>query len=274
MGSADGGYTLAIAARAAAEAAERPDPVTVTAHYLAPARAGPVTVEARAIRRGNRFATVAATLASAERPLLALLGTFAELGGYDGPERVEGAPPTLPPPEECVLVVPTEMFPPPFMGRVELRVDSADDVFGGVAGPPGSAGAFASPRPRWWTRSACWWRWMPSRRRCCAPACLSAGYRPRADGLRACPPQLGLAALCLHHSVHHRRLLGGGRRGVARYREAGGAVPPAGAAPQGVRACPAGEPAQHHASGRNGERRPGGDRGSRCTAGRSRRGRA
>lgn len=146
MGSADGGYTLAIAARAAAEAAGRPDPVTVTAHYLAPARPGRVMVEASVIRRGGRFTTVAATLASAEgRPLLALLGTFAELGGYDGPERVEASPPPLPPPEACVQVVPTDTFPPPFMGRVELRLDPADDVFGGVAGPPRVRGWFRFP---------------------------------------------------------------------------------------------------------------------------------
>ncbi len=144
-GNADGGYTLAIAARAAGEAAGRPDPVTVTAHYLAPGRPGPVTIEARVIRRGSRFVTVAATLASAQRPLLALLGTFAELGGYAGPERVEASPPPLPPPEECVLVAPTETFPPPFMGRVELRLDPADDVFSGVSGPPRVRGWFRFP---------------------------------------------------------------------------------------------------------------------------------
>jgi len=145
MGNADGGYTLAIAARAAAAAAQRPDPVTVTAHYLAPGRPGPVTVEARVIRRGRRFATVAATLASAEQPLLALLGTFGELGGYEGPERVEAAPPPLPAPEDCVLVVPTETFPPPFMGRVELRLDPGEDVFGGAVGPPRVSGWFRFP---------------------------------------------------------------------------------------------------------------------------------
>lgn len=145
MGNADGGYTLAIAARAAAEAAGRPDPVTVTGHYLAPARVGPVTVKAEVIRRGGRFTTVAATLASQERPLLAFLGTFGELGRYEGPERVDAAPPALPPPEECVLVEPTETFPPPFMGRVELRLDPGDDVFGGSAGPPRVAGWFGFP---------------------------------------------------------------------------------------------------------------------------------
>jgi acyl-CoA thioesterase len=145
MGNADGGYTLAIAARAAGEAAERPDPVTVTAHYLAPARPGPVTVEARVIRRGNRFATVAATLSATEQPLLALLGTFAELGEYDGPERVDAEPPLLPPPEECVLVVPTDTFPPPFMGRVELRLHPEETPFGGAGGPPRVSGWFRFP---------------------------------------------------------------------------------------------------------------------------------
>ena len=142
MGNADGGYTLAIAARAAAEAAGRPDPVTVTAHYLAPGRPGPVHVEATVVRRGGRFSTVAATLASAGRPLLALLGTFAELGGYDGPERVEASPPPLPPPEESVQVMPTDTFPPPFMGRVELRLHPEMGDLTNVPGAPRVSGWF------------------------------------------------------------------------------------------------------------------------------------
>lgn len=145
MGNADGGYTMAIAARAAVEAVGRPDPVTVTAHYLAPARTGPVTVEARVLRRGGRFSTADALLSSAERPLLALLGTFGELGGYQGPERVEALPPALPPPEECRQVVPGDGFPPPFMGRVDLRLDPADDVFGDSVGPPRVSGWFRFP---------------------------------------------------------------------------------------------------------------------------------
>lgn len=144
-GNADGGYLLAIAARAAGEAAERPDPVTVTAHFLAPGRPGPVTIEVRIIRRGGRFVTVTAVLASADRPLLALLGTFGELGGYVGPERVEAAPPPLPPPEECALVVPSETFPPPFMGRVELRLDPGEAGFGAASGPPRVSGWFRFP---------------------------------------------------------------------------------------------------------------------------------
>lgn len=144
-GNADGGYTLAIAARAAAEAAGRPDPVTITAHYLSPGRPGPVTIEAQVIRRGRRFATVQATLQSAEGPVLALLGSFAELGPYSGPERVEAGPPDLPPPEDCLLVEATDTFPPPFMGRVELRLHPDEVPFAAAVGPPRVSGWFRFP---------------------------------------------------------------------------------------------------------------------------------
>jgi acyl-CoA thioesterase len=141
-GIADGGYVLAIAARAAAEAAERPDPVTVTAHFLSPGRPGPVAVEARVLRRGRRFTTVQAVLASAGRPVLAILGTFSELGAPSGPERIAAAPPDLPPPEECLLLEPTATYPPPFMGRVELRVHPEFLTRGG---PPVVRGWFRFP---------------------------------------------------------------------------------------------------------------------------------
>jgi acyl-CoA thioesterase len=144
-GNADGGYLLSLAARAAAEAAGRPDPVTVTAHYLAPGRAGPVGIEARVLRRGRRFATVAAELESAEGPVIAILGTFGELGGYCGPERVEGLPPDLPAPEHCVLLEPSDTFPPPFMGRVELRLHPDEAVVASAVGPPRVSGWFRFP---------------------------------------------------------------------------------------------------------------------------------
>jgi acyl-CoA thioesterase len=144
-GNADGGYVLAIAARAAAEAAGRPDPVTVTAHFLSPGLPGPVTIEARLVRAGRRFATVEAVLASADRPVLALLGTFAEPGTRGGPERIEAAPPDLPEPEDCILLEPTDGYPPPFMGRVELRMHPRDLGPAGAPGPPTVQGWFRFP---------------------------------------------------------------------------------------------------------------------------------
>lgn len=135
-GNANGGYLMAIAARAMAEAAGRPDPVTLTAHFLSPGKPGPVTVDATTLREGKRFAAVRAVLSDADRPLLALLGSFADstASSRDGPERVDAQPPSLPPPEECFEMPSSDTFPPPFMGQVELRLHPDDAaVFEGGA---------------------------------------------------------------------------------------------------------------------------------------------
>jgi acyl-CoA thioesterase len=130
VGNVNGGYLLAMAARAAGEAAGRPTPITATGHFLAPGKPGPVTVTPRVLKEGRRLSTVSATL-TADRPLVALLGTFGE-PGVPGAlfERVQSVPPDLPPPEECILVEPTETFPPPFVGRIELRLHPEHQEFG------------------------------------------------------------------------------------------------------------------------------------------------
>jgi acyl-coenzyme A thioesterase PaaI-like protein len=128
-GNANGGYLLAIVARALVAATGRPDPVTVTAHYLSPGPPGDAHVITRVLKEGRRFTTGFATMASGTRPLLAALCTLGDLAQAQGPELVEGAPPELPAPEECVPLEPTDTFPPPFMGHVELRLHPEDAAF-------------------------------------------------------------------------------------------------------------------------------------------------
>lgn len=135
-GNTHGGYLMAIAARASAEAAGRPDPVTVTGHFLGPGRPGPVTIEVRVLRSGRRFATVSAVVTAGGRTLLATLGTFTTLGDGGGPERIEAAPPDLPPPDRCIRMEPTDSFPPPFMAQVDLRIHPEDARFEVSPGPP------------------------------------------------------------------------------------------------------------------------------------------
>lgn len=95
-GNANGGYLLAIATRAALEATGRRDPVSVTAHFLAPAPPGPVTITTRVLKEGRRFATASATLASPERPLVAILGSFGDLEPGVATERLESGPQSFP----------------------------------------------------------------------------------------------------------------------------------------------------------------------------------
>ncbi len=98
-GNANGGYMLAIAARAMAAATGRPDPVTITAHYLAPGRAGAVSVDVDVVKQGKRFSVATAAMHADGRRLLQVLGTFVNLAqAASGVERIESAPPDLPPP--------------------------------------------------------------------------------------------------------------------------------------------------------------------------------
>ena len=128
-GNANGGYLVAIAARALVAATGRPDPVTVTAHYLSPGKPGPVDITTEVVKSGKRFATGTAMLWADDRPLLAVLGTFGDLTEDPGGLLVDGSPPDLPPVEECVPIVAGDTFPPPFMAHVELRLHPDDAGF-------------------------------------------------------------------------------------------------------------------------------------------------
>jgi acyl-CoA thioesterase len=144
-GNANGGYLLAVTARAMSAAIGRPDPVTVTAHYLAPGRPGQASVSVEVIKQGRTFGTATATLEKDDRPLLRVLGTFGELTDNGGLQLVDLDPPSMPPPEGCIPVDATETFPPPFMAKVELRLHPDDATFRG-GNPSGHA------RMRGWLR--------------------------------------------------------------------------------------------------------------------------
>lgn len=70
---------------------------------------------------------------------------FGDLSTTAGPERIDAAPPDLPPPEQCVAVHPSDGFAPPFMSRVELCLHPEDAGF--RAGSPSGV-----PRIRGWFR--------------------------------------------------------------------------------------------------------------------------
>ena len=128
-GNANGGYLLAIAARAVTAATGRPDPVTITGHFLAPGHAGPATVAVDVIRRGARHATATFTMTAEERTLLVGVATTTDLAAASGPTLVDATHPDLPSPDECAPLEPGDPLPPPFVGRVEIRLHPDDVPF-------------------------------------------------------------------------------------------------------------------------------------------------
>lgn len=145
-GVSNGGYLMSIVARAVSGATGCPDPVTLTAHYLAPVAHGPASVEVTVLRRGRRFSTATATLTFGDRLAMVVLATFGDHTEADpaAPELYLAAPPDLPAPDGMRRVVPGDPMPPPVMARVELlpHPDDARFLDGQRSGTPRIRGWF------------------------------------------------------------------------------------------------------------------------------------
>lgn len=128
FGIANGGYLMAIAARAMSEQAKGRELISINAHFTNPGTPGPVEVAVEAIKSGGSFTTLTAVVRG-ERPLITATASFAE------PKRavpetviIHASAPDLPPPDQCVRAVPssTGPLPPPFMDKVRVMIHPDD----------------------------------------------------------------------------------------------------------------------------------------------------
>ena len=99
-GKPNGGYLLAILARAATEATDRPHPLSVSGHFLRPPDGGAAEVRVEAVKTGRTVATVRSTLWQHGKPCLDSLITVGELDGAPVDYAAEPMP-ILPTPDEC-----------------------------------------------------------------------------------------------------------------------------------------------------------------------------
>jgi hypothetical protein len=98
----NGGYLLAMAARAMRDPVRHPDPVTITAHFLAPPQPGEIDIEVEVVRTGRRHSTVQGRMVQDGRETLRAIATFGDLDAADGPTRVDRPRPPLPRFEDCI----------------------------------------------------------------------------------------------------------------------------------------------------------------------------
>lgn len=133
-GVANGGYLLALAAKAAVIATNREDPISVTAHYLGPGRSGTdIELATHVLKSGRQFGTARVDVTTDGSPTIAVLATC----GTAPDDGTHVGPPDLPAPEDCPLVVPGDPLPPPMTGQIETRIHP-DDAFM-IRGPSGHA---------------------------------------------------------------------------------------------------------------------------------------
>ena len=145
-GNANGGYLLALAANGLRTIAGRPDPVTVTGHFLAPGVPGPAEVHGEIVKAGKRFTTVTGSLRSNGRTVIQMLANFGDLSTNAESDFVSmhGAPPELPPIELCRQRSARSLFPAEFMNRIDVHLhpDHARFMEGEQTGTAEVAGWF------------------------------------------------------------------------------------------------------------------------------------
>lgn len=144
-GRLNGGYQLSVALRALASEVPLPDPVVASASYLRPAMPGPARVLTEVVRSGRRLATGTSRIVQpgpdgAERDVLLLEATFADLAASPAEPQDLTAAPDLPPFEQCTTFGGAEA--PAAVAQVGRRMRY------GMAGLPGWVRGEPSGDPR------------------------------------------------------------------------------------------------------------------------------
>jgi acyl-CoA thioesterase len=135
MGRPNGGYLLAVIARAAtdhlvATGVSHPHCLAASASFIRAMECGPAQIEVEVHRSGTRISHVSAHISQAGRVAVDALLSCGKLGA-DAKVHLDAAAPTLPPVEACDRVPsagPT-IKGVSIMDRVELRLDAATTGF-------------------------------------------------------------------------------------------------------------------------------------------------
>jgi acyl-CoA thioesterase len=130
----NGGYAVQPVLRALADVTGRPDPTSVTVHYLRPALGdADATITTAVVRAGRSGTNVTATLVQEDQPRLTVTAIMGDLttAVSEAPDPgLSVAAPDIPPPDACMdraeLNQGVEL---PLLSRVEVRVrrDQPDD---------------------------------------------------------------------------------------------------------------------------------------------------
>src|SRR5690606_786540 len=75
----NGGYTMAVMLRACQAMSAHPDPLTATAHFLSPTKAGPVEMRVEEVKAGRSTSTFMAALRQDGRERVRMLTTLGHL---------------------------------------------------------------------------------------------------------------------------------------------------------------------------------------------------
>ena len=98
----NGGYAMAVGARALVAALPHPDPMVVTAYYLSRPAPGPVRCEVEVLRAGKATSTGMVRMVQGGETVIQLLGTCTDLAAARGVSHNAVAIPEMPDYDQCV----------------------------------------------------------------------------------------------------------------------------------------------------------------------------
>jgi acyl-CoA thioesterase len=141
-GKPNGGYLLAILARAACQATQAPSPLVVSGHFLRAPDPGPAEVVVDVARHGRRVSSARSTLWQGGKPCLDALVSTGALPGESGEVEWSDVPaPELTGVAECPTGRP-EFFRAELLDQIDVRVDPATAPFPTPTGEPVVRGWF------------------------------------------------------------------------------------------------------------------------------------
>jgi acyl-CoA thioesterase len=133
-GKPNGGYLLAMLARAGCLVVGTEHPLAVSGHFLRAPDPGPAEIHTEVVRNGRRVSTARASLWQGDRAMLDTLVTSGTLHDVDA-DWSAAPPPDMPPPQDCVPAE-TPSFSVALFDHTELVLDPVTAPFPEPSGEP------------------------------------------------------------------------------------------------------------------------------------------
>lgn len=148
IAAVNGGYLLAVVARALRDALPHPDPLTITAHYLTASQPGPAVIRTQTVRAGRTMSTGQASLFQTddegrEVERVRVIAGYGDLDALPDDVRTSATPPAMPSYEDSASSDDAPEGGPvsgatSFLDRIDLRLDPA--TAGWAVGMPSGTG--------------------------------------------------------------------------------------------------------------------------------------
>ena len=126
-GVANGGYSMAIAARALSDCLEHKDPLSITGHYLSRDEPGPVILKIEKLSEGRSITTAVVRFIQSGKERIRFTASFTDFLKSSGDTLYEREPLKFPPISECIKMPYIEGFTPILEKQIDRKFTPTSD---------------------------------------------------------------------------------------------------------------------------------------------------